>query len=333
MLRVLRVLRVQTVLKVLVPRVLMVLLFAAPLAAAERYALIVSGANGEASYSGQYGQWRQSTVTALLEKLAFDDAKILTLFDGGDANHAATAAGVRRSIDAIRATMRPDDLLFVLLIGHGSFDGTEAKFNLVGPDLSAAEWAAILKPLPGQVVVVDTTAASFPFLEHLAGPRRVVITATDSVAQRFDTVFPEFFVRALTDSNADLDKNGRVSVWEAFAAASMGVRRYYTQRGQLATERALIDDNGDGVGRETGGEGTDGSVSSRLYLDPDLPGAAPTDEALLVLLQKRAALQIDADELKQRRQLMTPDEYQKEFERLMIAIASVSRDIRKRQKT
>jgi hypothetical protein len=311
----------------------MALLIASPVAASERYALIVSGANGEASYADQYGQWRQSTVTALLEKLGFDDSKVLTLFDGAEANRASTAAGVRRSIDAIRAKMQPDDLLFVLLIGHGSFDGTEAKFNLVGPDLSSSEWAALLKPVPGQIVVVDTTAASFPFLEHLAGPRRVVITATDSVAQRYDTVFPEYFVRALTDSNADLDKNGRVSVWEAFAAASMGVRRYYTQRGQLATERALIDDNGDGVGRETGGEGTDGSLSSRLYLDPDLPGAAPTDEELLRLLQKRAGLQIDADELKQRRMLLTPAEYEKEFERIMVALASVSRDIRRKQKT
>src|SRR6185436_16418529 len=112
-----------------------------------------------------------------------------------------------------------------------------------------------------------------------------------------------------------------------------GVRRYYTQRGQLATEHAIIDDNGDGAGREAGADGTDGSLSSRLYLDPDVAGAAPTDEVLLLLLQKRATLQIDVDELKQRRQLMTADEYQKEFERLMVALASVSRDIRKRQKT
>jgi hypothetical protein len=311
----------------------LVLLVAAPAAASERYALIVSGANGEASYADQYGQWRQATVTALLEKLAFNESNVMTLFDGGDANHTSTAAGVRRAIDTLRAKMRADDVLLVLLIGHGSFDGTEAKFNLVGPDLSSVEWGALLKPLPGQIVIVDTTAASFPFLEHLAGPRRIVITATDSVLQRFDTVFPEYFVRALTDAAADIDKNGRISVWEAFTAASMGVRRYYTQRGQLATERALIDDNGDGVGREAGGDGTDGSASSRLYFDPDVPGAAPTDEEMLTLLQKRASLQIDADELKQRRALMTPDEYEKEFERLMIALATVSRDIRRKQKT
>ena len=114
-------------------------------------------------------------------------------------------------------------------------------------------------------------AASFPFLEHLAGPQRIVITATDSVAQRFDTVFPEYFVRALTDPAADLDKNGRVSVWEAFAAASMGVRRYYTQRGQLATERALIDDNGDGVGREAGATATTARARAACIWIPTSP--------------------------------------------------------------
>jgi len=311
--------------------VLMVLLVAVPAAASERYALVVTGANGEASYADQYGQWRQTVVTALLEKLAFDEQKIVTLFDGGDAAHEANASNVKRALGSLRTNMTADDLLVVLLIGHGSFDGVEAKFNLVGPDLSSAEWASLLKPIAARIIVVDSTAASFPFIEHISGPRRVVITATDSVAQRFDTMFPEYFIRALTDPGADIDKNGRVSVWEAFTAASMGVRRYYTQRGQLATERALLDDDGDGVGREAGGEGKDGSAASRLYFDADVAGAAPTDEVLLALLQKRAALQIEADDLKQRRQLMTPDEYQQEFEKLMLDLARVSREIRRRQ--
>lgn len=301
--------------------------------AADRYALIVTGANGEESYAPQYGLWRQATSVALIEKLGFDETHILSLFDGADAEHVSSAANVRRSLDALRARMTAEDVLLILLIGHGSFDGADAKFNLVGPDLSSAEWAALVKTMPGTLVFVDATAASFPFLQHLAGPRRIIITATDSVAQRFDTVFPEYFVRALTDPEADIDKNGRISLWEAFTAASVGVRRYFTQRGQLATERALLDDDGDGDGREAGAEGTDGSASARLYLDPDVPGAAPTDEVLLTLLQKRALLQEDVDDLKQRRQLMTPDEYDKEFERLMIDLARVSRDIRARQKS
>jgi len=107
--------------------------------------------------------------------------------------------------------------------------------------------------------------------------------------------------------------------------------RVIAAHGQLATERALIDDDGDGVGREAGGDGKDGSVSSRLYFAPDAPGAAPTDEALLALLQKRAALEADAEDLKQRRQLMTADEYQQEFEKLMLDLSRVSREIRRRQ--
>jgi len=220
---------VLTALRVLAPRVRVALLLSVlfvltmPLcvAASERYALIITGALGEPAYAEQYGQWRQQAVTALLEKLAFDEKKVVTLLDGGDEAHTATAANVRKALGALRSSIGSDDVLLVLLIGHGSFDGVEAKFNLVGPDLSSAEWAALLKPIAGRVVVVNSTAASFPFLEQLAAPGRVVITATDSVAQRFDTVFPEYFIRALTDPAADIDKNGRVSVWEAFTAASM----------------------------------------------------------------------------------------------------------------
>jgi hypothetical protein len=329
------------VLRVLVPQVPQVLLVLlvlqvlqpASASASERYALIVTGATGEAGYADQYAQWRQAASVALIEKLAFEPSRIQMLFEGGDTEHTANAPAVKAAIEAVRRRMTSEDVLFVLLIGHGSFDGVEAKFNLVGPDLSAAEWGALLKPLPGTVVLINSTAASFPFIERLGGPRRIVVTATDSVMQRFDTVFPEYFIRALTDPGADIDKNGRVSIWEAFTAASLGVRRHFTQRGQLSTERALIDDDGDGVGREAGGEGKDGSASSRLYLDADVAGALPTDEALLALLQKRAALQINVDDLKQRRQLMTPDEYEAEFEKLMIDLARVARDIRRRQKS
>jgi hypothetical protein len=306
---------------------------AVPVTAAERYALIISGANGDDSYREQYERWRQALVTALTDTLGFDTDHIVVLFDGTDAAHAATADVVRREVQAIERRMRADDLLLLIMIGHGTFDGADAKFNLVGPDMDTREWAALLKPVPGRLVVVDSTAASSPFIERLAGPKRIVITATASPVERFDTVFPEYFIKALTDPAADLDKDGRVSIWEAFIAASGGVRRYYEQRGQLATERPLLEDNGDGQGREAGADGDDGSNASRAYLAADIPGAPPPDEELLALLQKRAKLEADADELKQRRPLMTPDEYQKEFERLMIELSKVSREIRRKQKT
>jgi hypothetical protein len=299
----------------------------------QRFALIVSGATGGAEYTAQYTRWSDTLSSTLVQSLKFDPALVTMLSDSPQPAMASTADNVRRAIGFVRARMTRDDLLLVVLIGHGTFDGSGAKFNLVGPDLESSDWSALIRPLSGTVVVVNTSSSSFPFLERLAGPRRVVITATDSVVQRFDTVFPEHFVTALIDPSADLDKNGRISIWEAFASASTAVRRYYQQRGQLSTERALLDDNGDGVGKDPGDPGDDGTLASRTYLDESLPGAAPTDEVLLKLLQKKALLDADIEELKIRKAFLSRDQYAKEFERLMIELAQVSHDIRARTKS
>ena len=164
----------------------------------------------------------------------------------------ASREGVRQALAELRSLVTKDDAVFVILFGHGTFDGIDAKFNLVGPDLEASEWAELLDPLPGRVVFINTTSSSFPFLERLSARGRVIITATDSPAQRFDTVFPEFFVEALDEPSSDLDKNGQVSIWEAFSFASYRVRQWYEQRGRLSTERPMLDDTGDGVGKEAG---------------------------------------------------------------------------------
>jgi hypothetical protein len=302
-------------------------------AAAERYAVIVAGASGGAEFAKQYTEWTKTLSAVLIDRMKVRPGNLTILSDTDDERTRADAANVRQAFDRIRRAMTVDDVLFVMLIGHGTFDGTDAKFNLVGADLEAAHWVELIEGLPGHVVLVNSTAASFPFIERLAGERRIIVTATDSAAQRFDTVFPQYFVAAFADEQTDIDKNGRISIWEAFAAATNGVRRHYQQRGQLATERALLDDNGDGIGREAAAAGEDGSVASRTYLDQAVPGAPPTDEVLLALLQKRASLEAEVEELRIRRSFMQLDEYKKEFERLMIELARVSRDIRARVKS
>jgi hypothetical protein len=301
--------------------------------AQQRYALIVSGAAGGAEYVAQYDRWTTQLSKTLVASLKFDPALVTVLSDTTRSIDSATAENVRRVLGSVGARVTRDDVLFVFLIGHGTFDGTDAKFNLVGPDLESVEWSALLKAIPGRIVLVNTSSASFPFLERLSGPRRIVITATDSPAQRYDTVFAEYFIRALADPAADLDKNDRVSIWEAFAAASAAVRRHYQQRGQLSTEHALLDDNGDGVGNEVTTPGEDGSLASRTYLDESLPGAQPTDEVLLKLLQRKTTLEAEVEDLKIRRQFLPPADYAKEFERLMIELSQVSHDIRARLKT
>ena len=302
-------------------------------ARAERYALIVAGASGGDDYAQQYQEWTRSLATTLVERMKMDSSKVTVLTDTRAERMRSTAANVRQVLGSIRRTMASGDLLVIVLIGHGTFDGVDAKFNLVGADLESAQWAELLAGLPGQVVVVNTTAGSFPFLERLKAERRIVIAATDSLAQRFDTVFPQYFVEAFTEEQTDIDKNGRISIWEAFAAATNGVRRFYQTRGQLATERALLDDNGDGIGREAAATGDDGSMASRTYLDQPAANAAPTDEVLLQLLQKRASLEAEVEELRIRRSFIPQAEYQKEFERIMIELARVARDVRQRVKS
>jgi hypothetical protein len=313
--------------------VILLLFMAGASAAEERYALIVSGATGGPNYAQQYSRWTQAFSQTLVEQMKFEPSRVIMLSETADEGKVATAANLRQVLATLRQQMRAGDLLVTVLIGHGTFDGVDAKFNLVGPDMESAEWASLLRGIPGRIVVVNTAPASFPYIERLSGPRRIVVSATDSVAQRFDTVFPEYFVSAFRDEAADIDKNGRISIWEAFASASGGVRRYYQQRGQLTTERSLLDDNGDGIGREAAAQGDDGALASRTYLDATAAGTPPTDDVLVELLQRRASLNAEVEELQIKKAFMAPDEYAREFERVMVALARVARDIRARTKT
>jgi hypothetical protein len=236
---------------------------------------------------------------------------------------------VRRLFTDLKRRITKDDTLLVVLMGHGTFDGVDAKFNLVGPDLTARDWKSLLSGVAGQLVVVNTTEASFPFVEELSQRGRVVITATDSAAQRFSTVFPEYFVKAFLDSSVDFDKNGRVSVWEAFAAASAAVRRYYEEHGQLTTERPLLDDDGDRVGREAETPGQDGQLARTIYLDAGTP--RPTGDAQLAALdQQRRDIEAQIEALKLRKPVLNDDEYNATLEKLLIELAKVSQQIRNR---
>jgi hypothetical protein len=298
--------------------------------AGERYALIVTGASGGEQYAAKYAQWRSDFTTTLRDTFKYAPERILVLSEeAGDGAQKATRENVQRLLADLRKQLAKDDQLLVLLIGHGtSLDGEEAKFNLVGPDLTASEWSDLLKPIPGRLVFVNTTAASFPFLRHVASRGRVVLTATDSAAQQFETVFPEFFIKAFDDPGADLDKNGRVSIWEAFTYASGGVRQAFEQKGQLPTERPLLDDTGAGIGREAQNAGTDGAVARITYLEPDAALALPADTALAALIRRRAELESALEELKARKESTPPDQYDAELEKVLIDIARIGAQIR-----
>ena len=299
-------------------------------AAGERYALVITGASGGEPYAERYTKWRVSFVDTLRTKFHYDPQKLVVLAEApGEGVQKSTRENVRSAFADFRKRMTKDDQLLVLLIGHGtSLDGDEAKFNLVGPDLSASEWSDLLRPLPGRMVFVNTTGASFPFLRKLASRGRVVLTATDASAQQFETVFPEFFVKAFDDSAADLDRNSRVSIWEAFTYASAGVRQWFEQKGQLPTERPLLDDTGAGIGREAQNPGTDGAIARVTYLQPDAVLALPSDTQLAGLMRRRADLETQLEELKARKESTPPDQYDADLEKLLVEIARISAQIR-----
>jgi hypothetical protein len=305
-----------------------VLVLSSSASAEERFAIVLSGASGGPKYAEQMAEWRAGIRSSLIDRYRFSAESVRVFVDETvKTGEQGTAQNVRNAIAALRKQLTRDDVVLMILLGHGTYDGDSAKFNLVGPDLTAAEWATLLNGLPGRLVVVNTTAASFPFLERLSGPSRIVITATDSAAQKYATVFPEYFVKAMSEASTDLDKNNRTSVFEVFAATSQAVKQHYEQRGQLATERAVFDDNGDGVGREAEAPGPDGALARLLYLDAELPAAANNPE-LAALIKRRLELETEAEALKQKKGSMPDPVWEAEYEKLMLELARVSRDIK-----
>ena len=154
--------------------------------AEQRFALVISGASGGKEYAVQYANWTDSLLQVLTGRLKMSADSVTVLSDSDQPSLAATADNVRGILGALRTKMTRDDLLVIVLIGHGTFDGVDAKFNLVGRDLESAEWGALLKTIPGRLVVVNTTAGSFPFIERLA-----INSTSSSLNRRVNTVNTE----------------------------------------------------------------------------------------------------------------------------------------------
>lgn len=295
-----------------------------------RWAVIISGASGGEKYAEQMRDWRDGLRSAMVDRYGFKPEHVRLLVDeSATAGEKGSAENVRKIFTDLKKAGSSDDFVLVVLLGHGTYDGEVAKFNLVGPDLTAKDWTGLLAGVQGRVAVVNTTEASFPFLESLTAKGRVVITATDSAAQKYATVFPEYFVKAIREASTDLDKNGRTSLFEVFSAASAAVKQHYEQKGQLATERAVLDDNGDGKGREAAADGPDGGVARISYLDAESAAENASPE-LAALAKRRRTLEMQAEEHKQLKGVMPDAEWNSTFEKLMLELAQVSAEIRKK---
>ncbi len=306
--------------------ILMLPLWTFPSQAVETPSIItVLGASGEDAYStnflSQVRQWKSISAES--------HARLVEI--GTDSNpktNDLTALG-----DTLRLEPKDGaDPLWLILIGHGTFDGHDARFNLRGPDLSAAQLAAWLQPFRRIVVVIDTTSGSAPFINTLSATNRVIISATKSGNELNFARFGQYLAEALSNPASDLDHDGSISLLEIFLAAAARVREFYQTENRLVTEHALIDDNGDQKGTPAewfrgvrvtqapkDGSKPDGLLANRIFLKPDPSEQNWTPE----VRAGRDRLEDAIQELREKKSAMAETEYLKKLETLLLELAEI----------
>ncbi|MEM9408502.1 MAG: hypothetical protein AAGA81_20890 [Acidobacteriota bacterium] len=289
--------------------------------------LVVSGLGGDDRFSEAFVLWADTLVEA-----ATASGVAETVYLAEDPELSPRASGksgkdqVLEALAALQEKSGPEDITWVVLIGHGSFRDGSSRLNLPGPDLTDRDYAAALDGFRGKIVFVNTASASGGFLRSLAAENRVVVTATKSPTQRNESVFGGKFAEAFRESLADGDQNGNVSVLEAFEYARQEVARHYETKNLMVTEQALLDDDGNGEGSNTpnalGSEesGGDGLLAARLELTG--PTAASASGG------RRAELQDQLDQLRRQKDSLEPEVYESELERLLLEIARLDRQER-----
>jgi hypothetical protein len=334
----------------------LVLIFpaAGKVAGQETHLLVVVGLGGDASYRETFHGWAKTMIETARDRLGIHSERITYLGDRPEdapdlMDGRSTSENVADRLARIADEAGPGDRLLLLLIGHGTGEGSDVEFNLPGPDLEPAELDRMLSGFPGETVaVVNAASSSGPFLPVLSGPGRVVLTATRTAQERNETQFAGFFVEALGDRSTDLDKDGRLSLAEAFETARQEVERYYRSRNLLATEHAQLDDDGDGEGVTELGEGvSDGALASSFWLGTGTSGTMGTgaagtaagttispdsiaDPELRALYEEKEELERRVRELRQLRGQMEESRYENELEALLLELALKNREIRAR---
>ena len=291
----------------------------------QRTLVLAIGAAGEPQYGKQFSAaanlWKQAAAKGGLQ------AFIIGEDTNNPENDRARLLGVLTNEVA-----KPAGELWLVFIGHGTYDGHAAKFNLRGPDISSSELAAVLKPNQRPLAVIDCASASGPFINALSAPGRVIITATRSGSEVNATRFGTYFAKAIADPAADLDKDGQASLLEAFLFASRQAAQFYKEAGRLATEHALLDDNGDGLGtpadwfhgvRATktaaNGKSVDGIRAHQMILVRNTAEQELSPEARA----RRDELEKKLGELRLRKESLDENEYYRQLESLLLETAKL----------
>jgi hypothetical protein len=291
----------------------------APAFAQSTHILVVTGTPGDAEHAQKFDAWAKAFIEAAKTKDAVPPANITYLAD-----KQATKAAIDQSLTTIAADAKAADTVIVLLIGHGGFDGSVATFNVMGPDPTPADFAKLLGKLKAQkVVFIDTSSSSGAFLQPLSAPGRVIITATKTGGERNETEFGQYFTAAFGDEAADRDRNGHVSMAEAFDYAKTKVTDAYKQKGTILTEHAVLDDAAEGRLASTAflGIGRSDAALAADLSDPDTKK----------LVDERNAIQQQIEALQIQKTSMDPAKYDAAMEQLLTDLALKTKAIRDRQ--
>ncbi len=282
---------------------LLSLLVLLPLCAmAEQYITIIQGLDGNAEYGNQFNIQSEKLLAAATSVTGKDKVTLLN----GD---AAGREQVLAHFDALAKSTKPSDRLTVFLVGHGSYDGLEYKFNIPGPDLTGDDLATIFNAQPAkQQIIVNLGSSSGATQTLLKADNRTVVTATRNGEERLATRFGSYFASGLEDSAADINKNEAVSLQEAFDYASRMVKDYFESQGQLASEHAVME----------GGQAAQ-LVLARMGKRP----AQGADPELVQLVQQREQLDISIEQLQLRKAEMDTGQYMNELQQLMIDLSLV----------
>ena len=301
------------------------LILAVASAHAAVYYVTVAGLGGEPDYEQRFTGLAKDLDRVL--KASASDAHVYTLY-GAD----ATRARLADTLGALAREAKPEDDLVVILIGHGSYDDVDYKFNLVGPDISGAELATLCDRVPAKrQLVVNTTSASGGSIAALQRSGRIVVSATKSGTEKNATVFARYWVEALQDPSADVDKNEAISALEAFDYAERKTAEFYESQKRLATEHAVFEDTGKGEPvREPSTESGEGRLASTFaVIRLGAAANAANDPGKRALLAKKEELERKIDSLKYEKAAMSQDDYKKQLTAALVELARVQEELDK----
>lgn len=291
--------------------------------------VIVVGAGGTPEYAAEFEQWAASWQT-LAEQQGGEVIQI------GPAAKSTSQASDRDELIRVLATLAAApasaEPLWLVLIGHGTFQNNVANLNLRGPDISAAQLVLLLSNSDRPLVVINNAAASGPFIAALSGENRTIITATRAGDELNFAHFGRFLADAISNPVADLDHDDRISILEAFLLAASLTERFYEQDDRLLTEHALIDDNGDKLGtppsffrgtrlvqEAAADQQPDGRRAARIILTSldELPTLTAEQQV------KVGELEIEIEKLRDQKKELPADEYYRQLEVLLLELAKL----------